>query len=102
MLEIGYGWNHNSTGNDFEARITFDGTILGNALGSNHTHKQEPKDSGGGGGGGTGTNQMYSWSRKFILTVTAGAKILILDYKTQNAGINSSIWNTYYILTKVA
>lgn len=101
-LRVSYGWNHDSTSNDFQSRLTFDGVLLGDALGQGFVHKQEPADSGGGGGGGTGTNQMHGWSQTFIVDVAvAGVKTVLLEFNSQDAGVESSIWNKSYVLYRI-
>ena len=93
IIEVSYGWNHNSTSSDFEGRVTFNGSILGDPFSNGVTHKQEPKDSAGS-GGSSGTSQQYSWSQKFYVTgVTAGAKNILLDYRTDDSDDESTIWN---------
>jgi len=111
ILEVGYGWSSGANGSRaFMSRITFDGVILGNVKGNDVTHFQDPRRTSGGDGDGglvdTGTDQQYNWVMKYILTgITAGPKILLLDYGAQFAGITAAlagIWNTYYILTRIA
>ena len=108
-LLVSYCWNHNGNGSDFESVITWDTVptgspiVLGELSGSSEafSHKQEPKDSQGGGGTGTGTGQQSSWSKTFILSVTAGTYNLELQMGSED-GNNSSIWDIVYILNRIA
>ncbi len=100
-IEISYGWNHNATNSDFEGRLTFDGTILGDPFGNGVTHKQEPADSGGT-GGGSGTSQQHSFFQKFPVTIaTEGQKQVDLDYRTDTGGDESTIWDAYIKIKRI-
>lgn len=82
---VSYGWNHDATTSDFE------GLILVNAVQQGELHKQEPKDSAGA--DPTGTPQRHFTSRIFYLTLAAAAAPTIdLQFRTDAAGVSSSIW----------
>jgi hypothetical protein len=93
-LGISYGWNHNNAGNDFEARIREDGINVG------EIHKQESKDSAGS-FSTTGTSQRYYMNRVFYRTLTAGTKTYTIDFRTDSAGVASSIWEAKIELWRV-
>lgn len=84
VLTVSYGWNHDNTGDDFEARIMQNAAQLG------ELHKQEPQDSAGG--GGTGTTQRFYVTRRIVLPSLSGIQTFDLDYRTDAAGQESSIW----------
>jgi len=100
-LSISYGWNHNASNSDFESRLSFDGAILGDIFSNGTTHKQEPKDSAGG-GGGSGTSQQYCFTKNIPLTLTSGAKAVIFDFRSDNAGQSSTVWGVYIKLIRIA
>ena len=83
-VKVSYGWNHDSGTNDFEGRILNNGAQLG------ELHKQEPKDAAGG--DPTGTTQRYYCHREIFVTLAAGARTFDLEYRTDSAGVESSIW----------
>lgn len=90
-LTISYGWNHDSTSNDFEARL-FD-TDAGAAVDYlDGWHKHEPQDSGGGNWQGTGSGQRYYISRRYRFTGAGVVRNFELQYRTDSGGTESSIW----------
>lgn len=93
-IGIHYGWNHNSTINDFEGQVLEDAVQLG------EIHKQEPKDSAGG--DPTGTTQRYYTSRVFYRTLTAGVHVYDINFRTDSAGTVSSIWEATIELWRVS
>ena len=98
---VTYSWNHNATQNDFEGRFLFDGAAVGQN-GSGLIHKAEPKDSGGN-FSGTGSSQQYTFTQAYYVTgVTAGVKSVALDYRTDNNGVASSIWDASIEIIRVA
>ncbi len=100
IIELTYGWNHNSINNDFESVLTFDGVILGDPFGNGVTHKEEPKDSSGT-GGGSGTSQQLSFSGRYDHVITvAGVKTIQLQYRTDVATNASTIWNASILIKK--
>lgn len=101
-LGIFYGWNHNATNSDFESRLIFDGVTMGNVFSNGITHKQEPKDSAGGGGGSSGTTQQYSFTKIFPLTLTAGIKTVVFDFRSDDIADLSTVWDVYIKLIRVA
>lgn len=96
-IEATYGWAIDSTGNDFEGRITFNGSQIG------ELHKQEGKDAAGGGVAGT-TQRMYV-SRKqqtvVASTISAGA-VLDLDWRTDAGGVEATIFEANLILRRLS
>lgn len=101
LIELRYGWNHDNAGNDFEGRLTVGGTILGDPFGNGVTHKQEPKDVAGG-GGGSGTSQQHGFAGTYELVVAGGATSVVLDYRTDAAGVNSTIWSCFVDFKRIA
>lgn len=94
-IEVSYGWNHNSTQNDFEARVQEDAVNIG------EIHKQEPKDSAGT-FSTTGSSQRHLAHRVYYRTLTAGVRTYTLDFRTDTGGTNSSIWDAGITLWRVA
>ena len=95
LLLVSYGWNHDATNSDFEARVQQDAVTLG------QIHKQEPQDSGGG--DPTGTDQRYLAMRYYLLDfTTTTAKSFTLQYRTDDAGDESSIWDAYLCCFRVS
>jgi len=90
---VAYGWNHDAQGNDFEARVQLDAADIG------EIHKQEPKDSAGA-FGATGTSQRHLASRTHYL-VLDGDHTITLDFRTDVAGTESSIWDATIELWRV-
>lgn len=93
-LLVSYGWNHDSNQNDFESRITIDGTPEG------EEHRQEPKDSAGA-FGSTGTDQKYYTASLREVSIPAGSHTVALEYRTTVNGDESSIWEAFVRLRKV-
>ena len=100
-LRIDYGWNHNATNSDFESRLSFDGSILGDIFGNGVTHKEEPKDSAGT-GGSSGSSQQLPFNKTFPLTLTSGAKTVVFDIRSDDASDRSTAWGVYIKLIRVA
>ena len=100
-LTLCYGWNHNASNSDFESRILFDGSIVGDIFGNGTTHKQEPKDSAGS-GGGSGTSQQLNFSRTFPMTLTAGVKTVVFDFRSDDSTDLSTVWDVYIKLIRIA
>lgn len=90
-----YSWNHNATDTDFEAQFLEDASPMG------EIHKQEPKDSGGT-FGTTGTSQRHVASKVFYPTLTLGVHTFELDYRTDSAGDESSIWDAVIEIWRVS
>lgn len=89
-----YGWNHDANTNDFEGRLLQNGAQVG------ELHKQEPKDSGGG--DPTGTTQRYYTSRSRIDVLAASTYTWAIEYRTDSAGAESSIWEATIEIWRVA
>jgi hypothetical protein len=94
-LMTSYGWNHDNNSNDFEGRILDNGIQMG------ELHKQEPKDSGGS--DPTGTTQRFYNPRPFFFVVTVAAvHSFTLQYRTDSAANESSIWEASMELWRYA
>lgn len=96
VFEISYGWNHDSQSDDFEARITFNGSQVG------ELHKQEPQDSQGV--DATGTTQRHYVTRSYFFTLgstLASGQTFGLDYRTDTSGNESSIWEAVCIIKRI-
>jgi hypothetical protein len=98
-----YGWNHDGTGENFEARLVLDGDTDVNDL--LMFHVQEPADSGGTGVGrysvcGTDQNHRNSGFR-YITFASPGTHTIALDYRTSSAGITNSIFDAIVELWRV-
>jgi len=87
LIEITYGWNHDSVTSDFESRLFYDDATM---IGQLHT-EQAASDSGSW--MGTGTSQKLYNSRKFVQTITSGLHSLKLQYRTTLSGETSAIWD---------
>ncbi|PHS05104.1 MAG: hypothetical protein COA88_12850 [Kordia sp.] len=100
-ITLNYGWNHNATNSDFESRLSFDGTILGDVFGNGTTDKIEPKDSSGS-GGSSGSSQQLSASRTFILTgIAAGVKAIVFDFRSDDASDLSTVWDAIIEIKRI-
>ena len=98
-LCVSYGWNHDATNSDFEARV-FD-VDLNTALDYlNGWHRVEPQDAGGN-WEGTGTDQRFYASRRFRIAGAGAVRNLSLQYRTDVAGVASSIWEAYINIKRV-
>ena len=94
-LEVSYGWNHDTSTNDFMARVTQDGGQLG------EPHKQEPQDSAGS-WGSTGTDQRMYITRVFHLSLSAQSYTFGFEYASQFSGDESSVWDAYLSLWRMS
>ena len=99
-IEICYSWNHNSTQNDFQSFLFFDGQPLGvNTTGL--IHKEEPKDSAGN-FMATGSLQHLSFYKKFIVDLTsAGTRDILFQFNTSMDGCSSSIFETLIKIKRI-
>lgn len=93
-IAVYYGWNHDGTTNDFEARVQLNAVNLGDI------HKQEPKDSAWT--DPTGTTQRYLWARIYEPQNLSGAQTITLDYRTDTAGVESSVRDAYIEIFRVS
>jgi len=93
-IAVNYWWNHDATTNDFEARVQLNAVNLG------QIHKQEPKDSAWG--DPTGTTQRYLATRIYEPQNLSGVQTITLDYRTDNAGVESSIWDSHLEIFRVS
>lgn len=85
-IGVSYGWNFNSTGNDFQSHIEEDGIRIG------ELHRQEPKDSAGN-FMGTGSNQRHYINRTFYRSLNTGSHTFELFFNSRSSGTSASIWN---------
>ncbi len=88
LLGISYGWNHDSTNNDFEAEVRQNDVVIG------QIHQQEPQDVNGT-FASTGTDQKHYLTREFHVVLGAGDFHFDLRFRTNNAGDESSMWDAY-------
>jgi len=94
-LEVSYGWNHDEVTSDFGACVRQDGSPVG------EIHQQEPKDAGGK-FGFTGTSQRHVATRIFHLDLSAQSYTFTLDYASEVAWAESSIWDAYMTLWRMS
>ena len=101
MVDISYSWNHNQNTNDFQSRFLFGGASVGvNSAGE--LHRQESKDNAGS-FEGTGSNQQYSFHKRYYVSgVTAGAKTVQLEFRSDVAGVESAIWDAVITVVRVS
>jgi hypothetical protein len=85
-IGISYGWNFNSTGNDFRGEFHEDNVKIG------EEHRQEPKDSSGN-FNGTGSNQRHYLSRFVYRTLTTGIHSYDINFRSASSGTSASIWD---------
>jgi len=83
-IEITYDWSHNSPTNDFTAQMLIDGV-------ASWDHQQEPKDAAGGSINGSGTNQRHPAHIRRVVSLTAGAHNVTLNFGTSVLGVISTI-----------
>lgn len=86
-IVVSYGWNHNSTTNDFVARVLSDGVQLDNE------HQQEPKDAAGSFGTTSSNQKHYTTRIFFVVFNTDASHTITLQYKSSSSGVKSSIWD---------
>ena len=89
-----YQWNHDSTSNGFEGRVQIDDST------EVMFHQQEPQDSAGT-FGSTGSDQQHQLSGFKHISLSSGVHTIDIDYRTNSAGNESSIWNTRIELWRV-
>lgn len=92
---VAYGWNFNSTGNDFNCVIRQDGVQIG------EDHRQEPKDAAGN-FSSTGSNQKMYVNRTMYVSLSAGTYNFTVDFRTRSGGTTASIWDTVFEFWRVA
>tara|TARA_R110002020_G_scaffold464581_1_gene685376 strand:- start:395 stop:985 length:591 start_codon:yes stop_codon:yes gene_type:complete len=91
-IKINYSWNSNSTQDDFESRLLFDGSALDLDV-TGLIHKEEAKDSAGT-ANGTGSLQVLSFNKEFVVDVTTtGTKTVLLTFNSSKVGCMVSVWN---------
>lgn len=85
-LAVSYIWSHDSAANDFRAQFLLDGAVM-------WEHRQEPKDSAGADGGtGAATDQRHLSHYEEVVTLTAGAHTLVLQFAPSAGGVESTIF----------
>lgn len=99
-VTVSYGWSHNSAQNDIEVELLVNTASI-TAAPSGLIHKQEPKDSAGT-SGATGTNQIYTFTKTFTQVFADGATPSFdLNYRSEIAGVESSLWDAQIILERI-
>ena len=99
-MTVSYGWSHNSAQNDIEVELLVNTASI-TAAPSGLIHKQEPKDSAGT-SGATGTNQIYTFTKTFTQVFADGATPSFdLNYRSEIAGVESSLWDAQIILERI-
>ncbi len=88
LLAVSYGWNHDSTNNDFEAEVRQNDVVIG------QIHQEEPSDVAGA-FASTGTDQKHYVTREFHIVLGAGDFHFDVRFRTNNAGDESAIWDAY-------
>ena len=98
-LDVSYKWNHNATNSDFEARVL---DVNNNALAHlDGWHKQEPQDSGGN-WEGTGSDQRYLATEKYRIIGAGVLNTFLLQWRTDDANDESSIWDVLMSFKRVS
>ena len=98
LLFWSYGWNSDSTVVNFRSRIQEDNTT------DIMLHEQEPKDAGGAGAppyDQTGTDQKHRAAGQIVRTLGAGVHTFDIDFETQNASVEVSMWDARLILFRL-
>ena len=116
-----FQWNHNAQNSDFEGTVILDGGSPPNYLA---VYKQEPKDAGAapaffdppantvpydgldGVGPGenfstTGTAQRFEYSGYAVKTLANGVHFVTINFRSDESGDESSIWNARLELWRV-
>lgn len=95
LLTVSYGWNCNSTTDDFIASVTRNGAQI------EQVHRQEPKDAAGN-FASTGSNQRHYLSREFLIDGDNAVNNFALNYRQASPfGVDVSIWDAKLILWRV-
>lgn len=95
-----YVWSHDAPTSDFEGRVQINDTIDLIDPDNGGIHKNEAKDAGGGGIGGT--TQRYPSQGHRIVTLTAGDHDIDIDFRTDLAGVNSTIYHSVITVWRVS
>lgn len=93
IININYVWSHDSTTNDFEAQLLEGASQI-------YFHKQEPQDAGGGGTGGT--DQRFPCSYSITRTLAAGSYTYDLQFRTDSAGDESTMYEAYMTFWRIS
>ncbi len=92
-IKVDYNWSVNDGGQDLRTLINFADSRIQNVLTESDVHRQEPKDTAGISLDGRGTNQIYSFSKTFIVNPTSvGNNNLSLQFAGSENGNLASIW----------
>lgn len=94
-LEVSYGWNHDSTQNNFISLVTQDAVQVG------QLHEAEPAEAGGT-FESTGSVQRYVNTRVFHLSLSAQSYTFKLQYHSEFSGVASSVWDAYMSLWRMS
>lgn len=95
-IGVSYGWNHNSVSSDFEARLMEDSIQKG------EIHKYEPSDSSGN-FSSTGSSQRYHSTRVFYSTYgTPSTHTFDIEFRTDDALDESSIFGSIIEIWRVS
>ena len=102
-VSVSYGWNRSSsTLSEFESRLTFDGSVIGNSDGL--MHKGRP-DSYLTGTNVTGTSaaQRYAFNKTFYIDLASAATHTVeLQYRSSAASAVSAIWDASVEIIRVS
>lgn len=94
-VAVNYEWNGSSTSQEFLSQVTYNAAIV-------RDHKQRPSSKQGT-FGSTGSGQKYNSELVFYFTIVApGIQTINLDWYSNNAGANASIWNSSIELWRVS
>lgn len=93
-----YGWNADTTSQDFEARVQENDGGGWYTIGQDHT--QEAQDSGGS-FGFTGSGQKYYTTRIFERDLTSGSYSWRLQYRSAGGFYEVSMWEAYLKVERV-
>ena len=84
-IDWAYSWNKDSTSVDFMARFLIDGNVF-------REHVQEAKDAAGN-FSTTGSGQRKLLSSFTFLNLAAGPHVFAIEFRPQNAGRRSAMWD---------
>lgn len=95
---LSYGWNLDTTSSSFESIVREDSG--GGFVQVYEPHLQEPQDSSGS-WGVTGSDQRNYVTRVFDRVLTAGTYSWDFQFRSVVAGIEASVWEILFYVTKV-
>jgi hypothetical protein len=94
-LEVSYGWNCDTSSDDFVAEVHQDGVLIG------ARQQSEPTDALGVSWENTGTDQRYYVTRVFHLALSAQSYEFKVLWATSSPGDEASIWDVYMTLWRM-